>query len=880
MEESTQMRKSAVEMSHSQPTRGRNTGINGAAKPSTSATQPAARTKEKVELKQGDGAPAVEVVEKKVVVTPEKKKKEAEEKQAQKENETVASSTAGKIAKQSEKVVAEVRKEEKVDPFFQSREFDAIEFKASDFPSVSDGLAVARRSHPPAPSTNPAPLGQSTTVPTASKPNDVPGSAKVPTVAPVTASVVPSSTTTKATPAAKTTAVTVASKVSTTTAIAAPPSMGKTKSALKAPTESVLKATPQSNTPKPPAATPATKTPATPSKTAVATPSTKVPATQSTTAAVPRTTQAVPIPRQSRLAPRTRISPGPPPAAPVPLPSKPVTPTPSTMKPRSRTETATTPPPASKPTARVPVAATSAATKPSTAPAPGQNQANGNANVLLPKKRRSEEVPRADEAKRQAKAPLTTVKAPADGEGVEFVKVNAAPRAIPPVEPPVLGYCTPDFLAFMRECGDEDGDEEDDPEEESRSQLKLLDVVDLTNLSDSEDSETESPMPTPRGVPLQSLPATGQAAAVNEPTATANVNVSGTGTWYVPTLDSERKRTRPEKVMCELCEEKGSPSRLIHCSTCTKYYHKKCAKENGDENICWNCELGSMIDDSELDEEHARHSSDYLAYLKAIRRSSSPESEENEEEASGENEEQEGEEVEDGDVEMPNADAGEEDNNPFSEENNAKKAGKSWMEFVGDVTGDVDAGFQEVTNRIAEELRDEEKRRLYSRGFVSRAEFEAQMTEVEEYYISEEARLQQLEREKAIEAKKAAEARKAQAEAEEKTSSDQPGSSATSVPSIPASVAQGDATGSAGGAVSSALPSSTSATPVALSGNTSMAATSPVVVSTALPAAIPRTAVPVPVVVFMPPSVPSATSTLEAFRAGIARLTLPPHSKS
>ncbi|KAH7462084.1 uncharacterized protein KRP23_13946 [Phytophthora ramorum] len=208
-----------------------------------------------------------------------------------------------------------------------------------------------------------------------------------------------------------------------------------------------------------------------------------------------------------------------------------------------------------------------------------------------------------------------------------------------PVEPPILGYCSPEFLAFMRECGDEDAEEDDDPEEVSRSQLKLLDVVDLTNLSDSEDSDAESPMPTPRASVAttatlkQGLPANTQMKGTGLPVAIPTTPVSGNRTWYVPTLGmSVREHAQ----------------------------RRKCARENGDENVCWNCELGSMIDDSELDEEHAKHNSEYLAYLRAIRRSASPDDgegvdEEEEEEQEEDDEHQDGESEDatgDGDVEM------------------------------------------------------------------------------------------------------------------------------------------------------------------------------------------------------------------------------------
>ncbi|CAI5743942.1 unnamed protein product [Peronospora destructor] len=210
-----------------------------------------------------------------------------------------------------------------------------------------------------------------------------------------------------------------------------------------------------------------------------------------------------------------------------------------------------------------------------------------------------------------------------------------------------------------------------------------------------------------------------------------------------------------------------------------KYYHKKCARENGNEDICWNCELGSMIDDSELDEEHAKHNSEYLAYLKALR-SSLEDGEVDEEEIVADNENQEDNQcLAEEDAETASSTVGKEDSHPLPEESSAKAAGKRWKEFIGDATADIDASYVEVTKRIAEELCDDEKRRLYSRGFVSREEFEAQMTEVEDYYIKEEARLQQLEREKALEAKKVAEARKVQVEAEQTIIAEQSAGSST-----------------------------------------------------------------------------------------------------
>ncbi|KAG7390834.1 hypothetical protein PHYPSEUDO_006656 [Phytophthora pseudosyringae] len=821
MEEATQMRKKAASqrLPHSQPTSRKAAiaaGGRGQDKPAAGVPRAAEKT---VDPRPAEPRPPPAIVEDDkektaVTVTPHTEKKEKAEGEkvaapAATPSTAAAASpfTAGAAAKVEGKLLKQP--EEKVkeeDPLVHSRVLDAIEFKASDFATVFEGLAVARRSHPPASSsvtsTYVGPAAIAPTVPTGPKANEVPGPARAATVASTTTPA-PSSTTTKTTSEAKATgtpAESAARKVPTTTApapapaqsSATPPSTTTLQSVWKAPATSAQ-----------PVSAKATLTPAT------ATPSTKATPTLIRPSSAPGSSGKLVV-SQTTL---SKSSP-----APVPPKSASTTPVSMAMKSTSTTIPGTKPAAATAAVAAVSAAAGgSAATKASSTLATNSNQtqANGSVNVLLPKKKHPEGIKRADKGKRHTKPSPIDVNTSAEADGVEFVKVNAAPLGVLPVEVPVLGYCSPEFLAFMRECGDEDGDEDDDPEEVSRSQLKLLDVVDLTNLSDSEDSEAESPLPTPRdGTPLKSLPANGQAAAAVGNQSTATANASGTGTWYVPTLESERKRTQPEKVMCELCEEKGLPYRLIRCPTCTKYYHKKCAKENGDENVCWNCDLGSLIDDSELDEEHAKHNSEYLAYLKAIRRSSSsPEDgEDDQEEEDDENEDQEGEEGggED-DVEMKSPAEGGEGSNPFSE--GGTKHGGRWKEFVGDATGDIDASYLEVTNRIAEELRDEEKRRVYSRGFVSREEFEAQMTEVEEYYISEEARLQQLEREKALEAKKAADARKAAEQASNGGQLADSSASENNAASVPASIVQDGA--NAGGAVNNAVAQPSTTTPVA-----------------------------------------------------------------
>uniref|UniRef100_A0AAV1UML8 PHD-type domain-containing protein n=1 Tax=Peronospora matthiolae TaxID=2874970 RepID=A0AAV1UML8_9STRA len=399
-----------------------------------------------------------------------------------------------------------------------------------------------------------------------------------------------------------------------------------------------------------------------------------------------------------------------------------------------------------------------------------RTQATDNANVLLPQEKGPEDSRRftGEQCDQQASLDGTNDIPGADDELCR--KACAAPPQMAQVDPPVLGYCSPEFLEFMRECGNAGFDEEGDPNDVNRLQLKLLDVVDLTSLSSSENGDAISPSSTPRvgglsGHNQRLCPSNNETVKkVGLSLADEAVNVSGQRTWYIPTLESERKRTQPEKVMCELCEEDGIASRLVRCPKCAKYYHKKCAEENGDESICWNCELGSMIDDSELDEEHAKHNSEYLAYLKAIRCSS--DGADAEDEWVSEDEDQEGDEV------MTEVKAGMAAVAESGEDSNAvigmqvASAGRRWKEFIGDATADVDDSYLEITKRITEELRDNEKKCIYSRGFVSREEFEAQMHEVEEYYIMEEARLQQLERERALETKKMAEAAIEQAEAE------------------------------------------------------------------------------------------------------------------
>ncbi|KAL4102096.1 Chromatin assembly factor 1, subunit A [Phytophthora ramorum] len=803
-----------------------------------------------------------------------------------------------------------VSRSEEEDPFFQSRAFDAVEFQASDFVTVFDGLAVARRSQPPALKANSSASSKATsstsvgpaaaTVSAGPSANEVMG-LEAPSTAPPDTTKTPIS---EAKPAAN----------AATNPIKAPgvltvPSLKTVVAAPAAPTpaqSSAPPAPPPSSNPPRPASKPdlvsptvAVLPPAVLKPTPVHVAPTFSKPAQGSSAVMPTTSQV-----KTKVAAVAKTGIPPTPASP-PVPTEVAqtamisgVPSISLSVPAaatSRLAPVTTNP--STNAAAIPYSSAEgiAIVKPAATKVSSPTNRNADmtkagtfTNVLLPKKKHPEGMKRTNEAQQRTK-PSPIVTDSADGDAVLFVKVNAAPLEMTPVEPPILGYCSPEFLAFMRECGDEDAEEDDDPEEVSRSQLKLLDVVDLTNLSDSEDSDAESPMPTPRASVAttatlkQGLPANTQMKGTGLPVAIPTTPVSGNRTWYVPTLGSERTRTRPEKVMCELCEETGLPSRLVRCPTCTKYFHRKCARENGDENVCWNCELGSMIDDSELDEEHAKHNSEYLAYLRAIRRSASPDDgegvDEEEEEQEEDDEHQDGESEDatgDGDVEMASPAEGGEDGNPVSDEISMKSAGTRWKEFIGGATADVEASYHEVTKRIAEELRDEEKRQIYSRGFVSRDEFEAQMAEVEEYYISEEARLQQLEREKALEGRKAAEARRAQAAAEQaalgsvpsdEPPADRPHTNENTPPSVSTTgnVAQPVASLGAGMIATSAPP------PVSAAATTqSVAAPSntPAVTATAAPSAAPVASHPTG-----PPWAQFYETFTTAFKAPIAKPT-------
>ncbi|RLN14928.1 hypothetical protein BBJ28_00000898 [Nothophytophthora sp. Chile5] len=349
------------------------------------------------------------------------------------------------------------------------------------------------------------------------------------------------------------------------------------------------------------------------------------------------------------------------------------------------------------------------------------------------------------------------------------------------VKAPLLGHCSADFLELMREFGDEDAD--DDPEE---AQWALLDVVDLTSLSDSEgnDSDAESSISSPTN-PLRQ-PVANAAEGAGQSTAVSTAGGSSTTSQHAPGPDAvPRQPYRPEKVDCELCGESGSANRLIRCPTCTKYYHRKCAREQGDATKCWNCELGMMIDDSDLTEEDKERQAEYTSAFRHY-----PTAEES------------GDDVgeEEGDVEMAEASVS---STPFSEATRTNKSNQRWKAFMEEDTADIDASFDAVTARITLELRTEEARNKYTKGFATREELDAQLAELEEFYIEEQERL---ERQRAKEKEKAMAAASASGNSEQR---------------------EGGGAEAAGSSVREEGGDSEAVAPADASSNTGMTATSP-----------------------------------------------------
>nr|CCA16683.1 conserved hypothetical protein [Albugo laibachii Nc14] len=159
-------------------------------------------------------------------------------------------------------------------------------------------------------------------------------------------------------------------------------------------------------------------------------------------------------------------------------------------------------------------------------------------------------------------------------------------------------------------------------------------------------------------------------------------------------------------AFCVLCEHRRSKRGMIRCPVCTKFYHKHCARAYGDEKICWNCELDDMIDDSELTESGRSLVVDMIQTLR-----SSPLSTES--------------------TSKP-AESGQ----PFV--GNESKSMERWKHFLEESTVQFDASFHEITAKITDELKSENRNEQYSHGFTDPKDFQNQICAVLDKYASKQ----------------------------------------------------------------------------------------------------------------------------------------------
>lgn len=313
-------------------------------------------------------------------------------------------------------------------------------------------------------------------------------------------------------------------------------------------------------------------------------------------------------------------------------------------------------------------------------------------------------------------------------------------------KPKTLGECSPEFLVIMKESGGEsymDGDEV-----WRQQQLQLLDVVDLTAISDSEDDESDG------DVVLVTISQTRKNPAVDLITAPIAAQMSSTTGSTTASVKAEgatdTKSSAPqtvEKAECMICEKHQSVRLMVLCGICGLYYHRRCAREHGGSVRCWNCEPDDMIDDTELTDT-AR---DQAIGILSVFRQLSPDSEDEEMEDAGVEEDgaAEGGETaaaansstggEDGDDEGEDMDisADESEENPLLAAGETK-TDRRWRSFLTESTAALDAHFHEVTRSITAELQTEEGRARYSRGFTSPAEFNAGMNDIVNHYVQRE----------------------------------------------------------------------------------------------------------------------------------------------
>lgn len=330
------------------------------------------------------------------------------------------------------------------------------------------------------------------------------------------------------------------------------------------------------------------------------------------------------------------------------------------------------------------------------------------------------------------------------------------------VQKPSLGFCTPELLSFFDECIDEESSTASSSRDKVRAMLGL--VVDLTRSdSENDDDEDESDEVQTRSE-VSALVFT--ASSTSQPDAADIAGISSD--------DARRRRSRPpvHRETCVLCDEKRWVRTLIHCPDCLKYYHKKCAKEYGDDRVCWNCEL------TEMEKQNV------MTMLETLRYSSEDEHRSDQDQPKATSSETGSEaqrhEATADTVEAPDHSrsysssvSGEdrstsvhpsEDARSFPTSSKDPAIGESqvavlndtmtrsmhrWKKFLEISTSNLNSSFEEVTNRITSELETESGRLLYSRGFASKEEFEAAMNEVLDSYAEMQEQLDRENREKA-----------------------------------------------------------------------------------------------------------------------------------
>ncbi|KAJ0410036.1 hypothetical protein ATCC90586_006429 [Pythium insidiosum] len=320
-----------------------------------------------------------------------------------------------------------------------------------------------------------------------------------------------------------------------------------------------------------------------------------------------------------------------------------------------------------------------------------------------------------------------------------------------------LGHCGSDFLEFAKHSvdGDEEDEEEDDDEvmddDEEEARARLLEIVDLTNLSDdSADDDDEEDDDDDDGfavIEVSSAAVSTKASAPDAPPASAlsaqpvlnltkqsllGLVAPAAASSSVPLPLVKKRRAPRPKETCMLCEEKGWIRSLVHCATCKKFYHRRCARDFGDADVCWNCDLDGMIDDSELTDGHKE---EVVSMFSTLRQSSDSEQEED---ARNSNK----------DGSMAGTDAASQPLDSSTEDLNGEigravkaalqsqttRSMRRWKEFLEKATARVDAQFEATTSRIQVELEQPTERARYSKGFASREAMQEAMAQVMDHY--------------------------------------------------------------------------------------------------------------------------------------------------